>query len=517
MKISKIYILLIICSLFTTYSCDQDEFLDGAPLDTITAGNFYSTNSEVNQRILPLYHINWSLFVNGGAAFFSIGDALSGNVLSFSHQDYWNLNVTSTSSGLGDAWGSLWSIVAQANDIINTPSDFYGSEVDESVINQVISEAYFFRAVAYFYLTRIWVNVPIIENASDYIDNPLINTNPQSDIYNFIIMDLEKAQEGLPEKTRGVDYAQNERVSMGSAKAIMAKVYLYMEDYPNAQTIAQEVIDSGEFKLFGGDELPEKTFSDLFLIENNNNEESIFSLQWIVNNYFSDNQGNILFGAATPSNIKEVTYEIYGPTLDLLNNGFEGGDLRRKETYMLEGDTYANVIDNDGNALTVTNEINAQATGSAIKKYFVGRTGTEGSAGGRENTTYIMRYADVLLIHAEAIMAGAQSTSDASALESFNMVRNRAGLVDATVITKESLLAERRAEFVVEGEYWYDIQRILSTQDAISLIANSDRGFGTNSIFETPTVDDFQLPYPAEDLAKNPLLNEDPVPYDFGQ
>src|SRR5690606_10308758 len=98
-------------------------------------------------------------------------------------------------------------------------------------------------------------------------------------------------------------------------------------------------------------------------------------------------------------------------------------------------------------------------------KYVVG-TGTNGEKlsdnGSSDMCTYILRYADVLLIYAEAVLGDAASTTDGSALAAFNQVHNRNGNFDnvpATVLTKDFILKERRAEFAYEGDYWFDIQR----------------------------------------------------------
>jgi hypothetical protein len=73
--------------------------------------------------------------------------------------------------------------------------------------------------------------------------------------------------------------------------------------------------------------------------------------------------------------------------------------------------------------------------------------------------TYILRYADVLLIYAEAKMNGSGATSDASALAAFNKVHNRAGLQSVTSLNLDMLLHERKVEFAFEGDYWFDISR----------------------------------------------------------
>lgn len=167
--------------------------------------------------------------------------------------------------------------------------------------------------------------------------------------------------------------------------------------------------------------------------------------------------------------------------------------------------------------LTVPTDIDAQGSGLGIKKYVVGKVTSEIKADAyamMENNTYIMRYADLLLIHAEAVLAGGTSTSDASALSSINAVRTRAGLSELTSITFDDIFTERRKELAFEGDYWYDLGRIPRAK-AIAIMQNQNRGDKTTAAYYTPTDKDFTLPYPDSDVAKNPKLNEAPVPYTF--
>lgn len=205
---------------------------------------------------------------------------------------------------------------------------------------------------------------------------------------------------------RGGNYADNAHVSKGSAKAILAKVYLTQNKYAQARATAEEVINSGEFKLYGGTQLPGKSYGDLFLTSNDNNEESIMAFQWTSGAYGTGNSCNTQF--AYSSYINENTYGgVFAPSQDLMTI-FETGDIRRKETYMLPGDFYPNITTADGPGLTVPTNIDAQVSGAGLKKYVVGKVsqsaGPMGSNGMMGNNTYVMRYADLLLIHAEAIL-----------------------------------------------------------------------------------------------------------------
>jgi hypothetical protein len=125
-----------------------------------------------------------------------------------------------------------------------------------------------------------------------------------------------------------------------------------------------------------------------------------------------------------------------------------------------------------------------------------------------------------LLIHAEAVLAGGASTSNASALNSINAVRRRAGLSNLTAITFDDIFLERRKELCFEGDYWFDLGRIDKTK-AIAIMSAQNRGDRYGARYYTPVysedhaANDFYMDYPDNEVAKNPKLLEAPVPYTF--
>lgn len=512
----KLGAILVLATILGLASC-SDEFLNRPPEDNYSADTFYTSDDQLIAASNGLYGKVWFNFHN--KAFYAIGEIASGNGFSYSSDvnSLKELNANGGDPEIANAWKSCWAVIAQANGLIRTLPQQVGPDVSDQVYDQVMGEAHFMRALAYFYLVRLWGPVPIIENNLDFINTPQVNTNRIEDVYRFIENDLQFAIDNLPEKIRGTNYADNGHVSKGSAKSILAKVYLNQNNYADARTMAEEVINSGEFKLYGGTQLPSKSYGDLFLTINDNNEESIMAFQWTAGVYGVGNGCNTMF--AYSSFINESFYGgVFAPSQDLMTI-FEPGDIRRKETYMLPGDFYPNITTSDGPGFTVPANAEAQVSGAALKKYVVGKSsqaaGTAGSNGMMANNTYVMRYADVLLIHAEAILANGGSTADAQALTSFNAVRNRAGLGSMVSITKADILHERRVEFAYEGDYWYDLCRLPRAQ-AIAIVQAQNRGDKNNAVYIAGvTESDFVLPYPSGEVIKNPLLNQPPVPYQF--
>lgn len=499
------YILGLVLLLGVS-ACNKD-FLERPPEDGYSDDNFYYTDEQVVSRITPLYFKPWWNMYN--TPFWVMTEIAAGNMFNYSHTSFVQFSVTSSNNILTGTWGSLYTVAAQSNEFINNLDARVGPDVSEETKNAVKGEAYFMRAVAYFYLVRFWGDVPIIENPYDYIYNPLVHRNLKEDVYTFIEMDLNNAISLLPEKIRGADYDSNARVSVGSAKAMLAKVYLTQGKYTESKALATEVINSGEFQLLDN-------YADLWLTANNNNPESIFAIQWAnSNDYGSGNQSNIANSAAGYGLSNMGDWNVFGPGQDVLDI-YPDGDLREVENLMIPGYTYDNLFTSDGEQFTVPDDISAATSGSAIKKYVVGGTDEFDNWGMTTNNTYVMRYADVLLIYAEATMAGAGSTTDATALGYFNDIRDRAGLVPLPTLTNENLLQERRREFAFEGEYWFDLQRLLPQQELLNLLSNQNRGDMNFEQYYTAGPEDLLYPIPATESSSNPLLLEAPEPYDFG-
>jgi hypothetical protein len=555
MKAKLKYLLsTAVMGLVTITGCKK-EFFNRPPENAITIDNFYKTNDQVASSTLNLYNSLWFNYCSKPG--WAVCEITGGNGRSYSSDvsDFGNLNgaVTNLNSQNDAAWNSLWTVVEQSNAIINLLPSRAGSGVTPAVVNNALGEAHFMRAMAYFHIVRLWGAVPIIENGSDFLNNFQVNTNRVQDIYTFMIKDMLFAEANCTPMIRNGSLAQG-HVSSGSASAMLSKIYLYMQDYPNALKYAQKVISSGEFKLYGVD-LPGKTYNDLFKTANNNNEESICQIQWAGGAGYG--HGNPMQASLAINGIVTGTgdgYSVLGPTIDL-QKSYEAGDLRLHATIMQAGDVYPEITAAAG-GFTVPATVNAQGTGAGIKKYVVGTpadNGGVGSAQSAANNTYLMRYAEVYLIAAEAIVGNNATSTDPQALAYINAIRKRVLLTPLTVIRrnysvpnpnfdavfnatapttiiKDDIIAERRHEFAIENDYWFDLcrmdgwQGILTNQHpkAITMIAQQERGTYAASdrkliysIMVTPKNTDFLLPIPIGDATADPKLLQPPVPYTF--
>nr|WP_294894429.1 RagB/SusD family nutrient uptake outer membrane protein [uncultured Pedobacter sp.] len=529
----------------------KDSFFDRPPQSAITVDNFYSTDDQVQASTNVLYSAAWFGWVGKtGWAVTELaggnGRTVSGDVVNFG-----NYSVTPTNFQIEQGWNALYIVVAQANGVINNLPTSVAPSVSQTTVNVALGEAHLFRALAYFHLVRTFGNVPLIEDSEKYIKDYQVNTAPIPDLYKFIVSDLKFAEENLPAMMRSGKGSG--RVSSGSASALLAKVYLYMQDYTNAKLEAEKVINSGEFKLYGTD-VAGKSYEDLFLTENNNNEESVIQLQWLGSGGYGLGNPTQAAFAYNGITLTGDGYGLLGPTPDL-QDLYDPGDLRRHATIMFPGDFYPNIHKADG-GYTFPLDGNAQGTRTAVKKYVVGSPADNGGVGSRQsaaNNTYMMRYSEVYLILAEAIMAGAPTSTDLQALAAINKIRNRAGLGDLTEIKryytvpnpalnlpgapsntpttliKDDILDERRREFAFENDTWFDLARrdgfnVTTHPIAIAMVKQQDRGQVSNDNppkrfgdgYNTNINDaSFYFPYPATEVATNPKLLDAPVPYNF--
>jgi hypothetical protein len=210
--------------------------------------------------------------------------------------------------------------------------------------------------------------------------------------------------------------------------------------------------------------------------------------------------------------------------------GYAPGDRRREWSVMEHGfhraewvnASYPNGFTYDTTQATNNTYIKT-GTRSNILKYVVGPNRSDepvNTSAHSSMPTFILRYADVLLIYAEAAMAGTGSTNDPLALSAFNQVHTRAGLDELVgTLTIDELLHERKVEFAFEGDYWFDIQR-QGREKANEIVSNQERGtlndegiLETSKKFTFPASFELFLPIPQSETVSNPLLLEEPVSF----
>jgi len=456
MKNYRFIYQLILAGFFmlAAAACSED-FLDEEPLGEPSSATLFADEEGAIRATNGIYaHLrNWDVL---GFPYFGIkelpsDDADVGSTPgdgSFPRLQRINTFTYDPTTGeLNGYWVGTYRGINRTNQVIdNVP----GIDMDENLKTRLVGEARFLRALYYFDLVRAFGEVPLIESA--YTDPETaregVPKSSEEDIYNFIIADLNAAIDALPLKS---EYPGSElgRATKGAAQGLLAKVYLFRQDYENALSNAQAVIQSGEYSLF-------PDYREMFLPPQENGVGSLFESQIIdredraISNEYTKWQGvRGQFG-----------WGFNAPTEDL-SNAYEEGDPRRTATIFYSGDTLEGA--NEPYFLPVDQGAMPRANKKTMLPLGMQPAGYPGNS----PTNYIfLRYADVLLIYAEAANELGQPSE---ALEYLNMVRARARgdnpavLPDITTTDqatlREIIWHERRVELAMEGHRFFDIIR----------------------------------------------------------
>ncbi|HSD07129.1 RagB/SusD family nutrient uptake outer membrane protein [Flavobacterium sp.] len=527
-------IFLFVALTFLGTSC-SDEFLNKEPNDLITKENFFKTEDDFKAATAPLYNKVWFDF--NDKFYYGLGDGRAYNLYA-PYSDYIypfaDLTETGLTGPLVSAWGSLYNVVQQSNNVI---LGIEGSSINQNIKNKYIAEARFMRGTAYWYLTSLWGNVIISTNPADLVKNPAVNTNSAKDAYEFAIRDMEFAAKFLPE-TAG----QTGRLTKYSAFGMLSRLYLSvsgLSDNPNSGTRSQEYLDlakkAAEKAITEGPYSILENYADLFKVDNNNNSESMFALQWVPNGtYGVTNTHQAYFALGSDITGDDAAWGYWTRASNDVLYEYESKDKRRHDTWMADEDFYPEINKANG-GYTVDHE----NTFVNVKKGVVGSTKDNPKISKQNSAlnTYMLRLAEVYLNYAEATLGNNASTSDATALSYVNALRKRAGLDPKTSLTYEDIRHERRVELCMEGQYWYDLVRrsYYKQQEVVNYVTGQSRGVivpityaaATNTVSVDATRDSspraigaidtsiFLLPYPESEVIQNPLLNEAPVPYEF--
>lgn len=544
------YLLLPLCMVLLMGSCSKD-FLEIEPVDRLTADNFFKTEGEIKAATAALYGFPWFDYNDKFA--WCAGDAMTGDLYHTWDQEgqFFYFSFNSGNAHLSSGWKGLFRVISYANSIINDMPRAAAGNVSQEVIDKALGEARFIRGIAYFILSEYWGEVPIVENSTEIVasNDFFLPKNTRTSVTEFIRRDLDFAAQNLPATdTPG-------RVTKWSALGLLAKLHLTMasdlnapksiENFELAKQFAADVIENSGLNL-----LP--NYADIFKYSNNNNEESLFALQWMEGSYALGNsrQANWARSSLITGNTeawgggKCMTYD-YVQKVD-------GGDRRQPAIYMSNGNYYPEIRKNDGGyTYYIVNRDpddpntvleNATPVLNNLKKYVIGSNDdTDGgvSTGQATRINQIMlRLADVYLVYAEAAIGAQGATNDPTALEYYNAVRTRAGLPSKSNLTFDDIMLERRMEFALEGINWFDIKRYYYRDSAGALAylnamdrettyyrdngpnaadENSVEGYILNPPSNPITINEAQmwLPIPSAEVVANPLLGPDTPAEDY--
>jgi starch-binding outer membrane protein, SusD/RagB family len=452
MRTSNIFRFVSLGLLFIPFACS--DFLEKLPQGNLTQATFpknasdallatnavYNTlrESNFNSGLFPLLDI-MSDDANKGS---NPGDAVNtvGPFDTFDH--------LKTEGSILRWWNTLYLAAKRANVVIeNVPN----IDMDVTLKTRYIAEAKFLRAMFYFDLVRAWGGVPIVTSTQPQT----LSRSSQEDVYAFIESDLLDALAELPEKS---EYSNSDtgRATRGAAKALLAKVYLYQENYSQAAAYALEVINSGQYDL-------EPDFDNANSQAGEHGEESVFEVGAFRNEGI-ENGGNQYANVQGVRGAPNRGWGFNRPTLNL-RNAFEPNDPRLPSTVIFLGEVLDDITILGDPA---TPDASTDAHGQAEIECYNQKVWTPGDNVPAQfgHNRRMIRYAEVLLIAAEALNKDNNATQ---ARVYLNEVRararegNNAILADITETNQAALhdliIQERRVELALEGHRFWDLVR----------------------------------------------------------
>ena len=466
-----------------------NDMLTEVPRSTIVTDTYFKTASDAKAAIAATYrplstgtlwgtNLQWGL--NAASDESRVGpEEENVNIVSLTQLRWTRTNpYVAGSSATGGAWAGLYQMITRANLVLEKVP---GIAMDETQKNQILGEAQFLRALGYFYLVRLYGDVPLVTNtAEQLVPGP---RTPKEEVFAQIIADATEAEKTLPVTWPNADKG---RAPKAAAQALLADVYVWRKEWAKASEQTKKIIDAGTYSL-------RPNYIDAFLPGSQNRSEEIFAAQ----SSSASGAPAIDIAAWTyPRNMNPNAnggWGTYQP-LTWFVNSYIAGDYRKDVSFF-----------------TVGRASTGRDTTFVPHVYKYRPTARPGQ---QDVNWPIYRYADVLLLHAEALNEQDQT---AAAIGFVNQIRARARKGTGsetraepadlpTTLSKdqarEAIFQERQWELAFEGKRWFDMVR---------------RGFAyfSAALAKDPTATDVQesdmlWPIPQPQIDLNPQLQQNP-------
>lgn len=496
-----------------------NDYLDIMPENSLPTENMWKSKSDVESALYAGYYNMRSTITSH---LIPLGELRAGCVKKRSAGDLDKLEIKSTTKTVTD-WKVFYKVVADANGVIANADKARGNDATytEQEMNSHLCEAYFLRALSYFYIVRNWCEAPLLLEPFETDAAELyVAKSSESEILSQIKQDLQTAIDlGAAKETFDTTWETKGRATVWAIYALMADVCLWNHDFDETIKFADLILESksGYAPRF----MSTASHSSWFKIFNpGNSEESIFELQ---------------YSATKTDGTSYQTNDL--PTLFYTDN---------TTTYMLS-ETLTRELNQDANSIlslygdqdmygrTKYGSYYAaeNSTAGYVWKYIGGTTITE-----PRTTTYydpnfiIYRVSEVMLMKAEALVMrnmGESIDDNQAALDIVNQIRQRTNLSDTSTgatsgLTSilDAILDERIMEFIAEGKAWYDMLRMGRYTDAsgainfindifIEYVVNYNQTAGESKIKSTLLDKNaWYLPINEDELTRNPALVQNP-------
>ncbi len=445
--LKKAFIILLIPVMSVVTGCKK-SFLDVPPQAQTPSQQFWQSQDDATKAVNAMYANlrSWTEVAFAPIAVESMGsdDTEKGSDAGDATymNDFDNFTATSTEGQLSDFWNGRFQEINLCNQVLDNIPNI---SMDAALKSRYLMEAKFIRAYSYFRLVRAFGDVPLRLHVPKDATEYNIPRNPKAAVWTAIEQDLNDAA-ALPATYSGADVG---RATKGAALALHAKVAMYQAKWADVKTYTDMVISSGTYSLF-------PNFEKLFRTENENCSESVFEIQCAL---IPGNAGASTSQYSQVQGVRSVTGGGWGfniPTPNLVSE-FEPGDPRLNGTIIFRGST------------TVEGDVIPSTTPNPMynyKSYVPFAMYVSGFNEGCQQNIRVIRYADVLLMNAEA---NNELGNTAPALTSLNLVRARAragnaAILPAVTLTDKTALRnaiwhERRVELAMEFDRYFDVIR----------------------------------------------------------
>src|SRR6218665_3266810 len=474
---NKVILLYISAMATIVASCSKSIDLTSPTL--LPPEKFYKTEADIKLAVTGTYSLLRANYSN----YYLMNELPSDNTEGRPESEvgmglwdklFWNASTVT----FQNIWINYYNTIAQCN-LVLSKSDGV-TFVSTTTKAKYISEMKFIRALMYSELVRSFGEVPLI---LDFVSNDAqvfsYLRKPVKEIYAQIEKDLQEAEGGVPDVYPSA--GDKGRVTSVAVKALLGKVYLYQKKYPQAESKLSEAVKNKNYGLMANP-------ADVFSIANEYNKEIIFTVQY----------SRLLAGAGEGSHFSNSFLPELSKLNSLTNGSFNIGTLDLYRAFKA-GDKRRDLI-----RVFIRNKSTDSASANfyyVTWKFF----DNPPSSSDGENNWIVIRYADVLLLYAEALN---EQEKSALALEEVNKVRTRAGVRSlAKTLGKEQTRAaikkERRLELCYEGHRWPDLVRWGDFMDVLSAFSTKYwRGAFTPKEFNK------LFPIPNREIVINPALTQ---------
>lgn len=488
-----LYVVLILTLLLS--GCD---FLNRSPYDSVDTSQGFQTLADaeaaINAAYQPLqwaklYNMRiWTLDIIAGNSEVGAGGGTDGEET----VDLANFIADADNFAALDLWRGPSPGILRCNFVLQKVP---AMNIDETIKNRILGEAHFLRAHYYFLLVRLFGGVPLQTEPADSNSDLLLPRASAEEVYELIVEDLDQAITLLPKRS-AYTLEHIGRATKEAAMAELARVYLtHYQDYEHYQLVVDlcEEIRKMGYQL-------EADYADLWNPSKQNGVESIFEVQYYGKTNYdfwsNENQASWLSTFTGPRN-SGMAAGCYGwnqPTAEFVSQ-YEIGDVRKEKTIFytgcptFDGMTYSSAY---------------STTGYNVRKFLLTKTQSPDYNTSNQNWV-VTRYADVLLMKAEALNEMGQTTLAEAPLYE---VRCRAGLTNRSTIEglsqmqmREKIIHERRMELAFEGHRWFDIIRYKDNY-ALNFLHSIGKTAATSK--------HLLLPIPTQEREANPKLTQNP-------